>query len=678
MRPTGLLILLTVLLGHPTYSQPTAPAIPEPPDHVAARAKRLNDAWADLNRRLEKPVSLSPVEVPLERVANQIAEQIEAPLQIDAQALTDEGISIDLPVTMHIDGLAAEEAFHALERHGVTVTIDGTSLLLTTQMVADETKFVRVYPVGDIVVFEQDGKTLVDFTQLMNLIQNVTTPWFDVDGVGGTMRPMSVGDAHLLVVKQTEKVHREIEKLFYDVRQAAGGERDDLAATGERPAAVAETPIRSSIPKTPDYVAARAKRLHDAWADLNLRLEKPVSLSLVDIPLERVAKEIAGQIEAPLRIDAGSLTDEGISLEAPVTIQLDGLAAEEAFRGLETRGVTIAVDGTSLVLTTRAAADEMQFIRVYPVSDVVVFEQDGKTLVDFTQLREMIKNVTRPWFDIDGIGGTILPSSIRDSHMLVVWQSTAVHKEVEKLLYDLRHAANTDHVELPIPADRSESPVEAPQAIGPAINSAVPDTPDYVSARVDRIGSARRAYQHAMALDVDVTFDAMPLRDAIELLLKKTGLPIDFSEAEMAREKIDLQVPVTVTFRHWMLEEAVDELLGEHGFEHARIGSRIVVFPASGCSIGLDVVRFYPVDDLIVHVEADGRTRHDSSQLEDVLQYSTKPWFEIDGVGGTIKSFNAGGQHLLAIRQIETVHEEIEGLLYRIRQAKSNDRDVSR
>lgn len=69
--------------------------------------------------------------------------------------------------------------------------------------------------------------------------QTTSGPWFDINGVGGTLAPYQGGGMQALVVRQTYGIHREIEQLLYGLRQARSPEVqrrlvDPGAAGGEQ------------------------------------------------------------------------------------------------------------------------------------------------------------------------------------------------------------------------------------------------------------------------------------------------------------------------------------------------------------------------------------------------------------------------------------------------------------
>ncbi len=74
-----------------------------------------------------------------------------------------------------------------------------------------------------------------DFTQLIDLIQNTTEPWFDVDGVGGTMRPFNTGvfvnPLGLMAVLSKPEQSQRLRDLAFEARVA--DLNDDMATASD-------------------------------------------------------------------------------------------------------------------------------------------------------------------------------------------------------------------------------------------------------------------------------------------------------------------------------------------------------------------------------------------------------------------------------------------------------------
>lgn len=698
MRLPGLLILPLALFGNPAFSQPTMPVVPEAPetpDYVAARAARLNTAWADLNRRLEKSVSLSLINVSLSQAAREVAQQIDAPLRIDEIALEDADISPQMPVTIQLDRQAAEEAFRQLEAHGVIVTIDGTSLVLTTQAAVADMLFIRVYPVSDLVPYETDAKLVIEDWRLIDVIQQTTSPWFDVDGVGGTVRALSVTGVHALVVWQSARVHREIERLLHELRVAAKTRPAGRPPTIERRSVPAPPTVTSSArivaPETPAYVVARAKRAEKAWADINSKLNKPVWIDVKNVSRQKVLERIARQIGVTLTFDEDVLRVSPVRLSEEISLVIEGQSAEAAIKAAGKSQLVIAGTGDLLFVTgLKGEAFNRLTTRVYPIGDLVIrgVSPDGAPFVDYTSFASLIENVTRPWLEVDGFGGTYRWLSQNGIDVLVVRQSILVHREIEKLLDDLRKAPKSKlPASTPAPTESrpdedsrldDETSTDGVRFDSSSSNSQLDDT--IVSAPSNETLAANVVYRHSMSGVVVDIFDETPLRQVIDSLLKPTGLPLEYDDQAIEKANIDLNEPITANFENQTRGEAVQELLQQLGLGLIWTGDKLIVTTGQIRSTSM-VERYYRVEDLTWAIAPGRRLTYDALWLNEVILNTTSgPWaeLEINETGGSVCEFQQGGTHFLSVRQTEPVHEEIDDLLYRIRKAKTNDREKYR
>jgi hypothetical protein len=153
-------------------------------------------------------------ETPLRAVIEQIEESFKVPIVIDWPALTDAGIDIDAgTATAKIPpNLSLRQVLRlVLGDSGLTwIAADGV-LHVTTREVAQERPLIIIYPVPRGFGTGQSS----DVQSTIDLIQSTVSPeTWDTNGGHGSIRPVDVAGAALLVVSQTGKVHDEIERLM--------------------------------------------------------------------------------------------------------------------------------------------------------------------------------------------------------------------------------------------------------------------------------------------------------------------------------------------------------------------------------------------------------------------------------------------------------------------------------
>lgn len=162
--------------------------------------------------------------VPLSRVAETLSRMCAIPVFLNEQALIDEGVKLDEPITLAASGITLREALnlslHPLQLRALVVD---EVLLITTAAEAVNERTCRVYNVTDLIEHDQTSPQGLLFLERM--IHDATGgepdgPWQDVDGEGGDMKHISFSHSPLLVFHQTESVYRQIDQLLHDLRTA--------------------------------------------------------------------------------------------------------------------------------------------------------------------------------------------------------------------------------------------------------------------------------------------------------------------------------------------------------------------------------------------------------------------------------------------------------------------------
>ena len=175
-----------------------------------------------IERALRSKTECDFIEQPLDNVLSWLEDVHGIPIWLDKVALADEGIIPDQQVSLQKRGIALQTALRLiLEPLGLTYVIDDGVLMITTQAKADERMTTRVYPVGDLVT---PGTGEQDYDSLMTLIENNTSSkWLDIDLEGGTLNAFP--NARSLVIRQTQREHRQIEGLLTALRKAKSLQR---------------------------------------------------------------------------------------------------------------------------------------------------------------------------------------------------------------------------------------------------------------------------------------------------------------------------------------------------------------------------------------------------------------------------------------------------------------------
>ena len=220
---------------------------------------------------------------------------------------------------------------------------------------------------------------------------------------------------------------------------------------GERIVLASNDVMRSSIPPKGDieFPADWKERTKNRNNDVKLTtkekaivesLDRPVTLSLKDQPLEYALQELSNQMGQPIAIDTKSLADLGIDLKRPSSLDSKGVSARVALRQLlGGAGLTFIVKDETIQVMTVDRAREQLVTRVYYLGDLVQgvgpfggalqwgpFLDFQQTVANVEIIMESIKNSIDPesW---RGKGGAGTITFHFPSMSIIVRASSEVH-----------------------------------------------------------------------------------------------------------------------------------------------------------------------------------------------------------------------------------------------------------
>ena len=106
-----------------------------------------------IERSLQRPISLHFDNVPIQEVLAHIATTTGVNIVVDELGLEEEGVMADTPVTIHVDGIMLRSALNLMlgGRH-LAYLIEDEVLKITSEIRAQGKLEVRTYPVADLVV----------------------------------------------------------------------------------------------------------------------------------------------------------------------------------------------------------------------------------------------------------------------------------------------------------------------------------------------------------------------------------------------------------------------------------------------------------------------------------------------------------------------------------------------
>ncbi|MEK6237203.1 MAG: tetratricopeptide repeat protein, partial [Planctomycetales bacterium] len=358
---------------------------------------------------MKRKVSLEFEETPLTDVAEYLASELGIPIKLNQRALDDAGIAPDSLVSLELSGIPFESALRLmLDPLNCTTLIRDDVLLITTQTEAEEDLSIRIYKVGELVKFVEQGETYYDWDSLVGAITSSVEPncWDEVGGPG-SVQPYANSDA--LVISTTDAVHRQVETLLRKLRKAQG---------------IVSDPATSQ----------------DSDAALRAALRRNVTVEFVENPLSDVVLFLSEGVGAPVKLDVQALDDEGIPTDSPISMELSEIPLRSALRlMLDPLNCTMIIRHDVLLITTQTEADMDLTTRVYPVEELVSFVENGETLYDWDSLIDMLTSTVEPnnW-DVVGGPGSIMP--FPNAEALIVSTTDATHPQIENVLNALRKA----------------------------------------------------------------------------------------------------------------------------------------------------------------------------------------------------------------------------------------------
>ena len=130
-----------------------------------------------------------------------------------------------------------------LKNLDMTWTINEGVLLITTPEEEERLLITRTYEVGDLISFQtKDGEDWTDYDGLIEVITTTIQPetWDDVGGAG-SIEAAPFGNAEMIVVAQTYRIHKDIEQLLTDLRSFSKPTGQDGRVIREKPPAGPQT-----------------------------------------------------------------------------------------------------------------------------------------------------------------------------------------------------------------------------------------------------------------------------------------------------------------------------------------------------------------------------------------------------------------------------------------------------
>ncbi|MCA9058145.1 MAG: hypothetical protein KDA85_06580, partial [Planctomycetaceae bacterium] len=264
------------------------------------------------------------------------------------------------------------------------------------------------------------------------------------------------------------------------VEDALGSPRGDITYDARRWTDLTERRSR--------YSDGSGRELTEAEVQIKRSLNEKVSLHFQETPLQEVIRHIAMTHGINITLDTRSIESDGLFVNQPVTIDVDGITLRSALNLLlnQAGGLVHTIENETLTITNKLEQDNRLITRPYNVADLVVplslanSGQQNRSLIegldnavsgnslyqvndelgvniggnglprngrgvdkasnqerDFGALMDLITTVVEPssWV-VDGGQGTVAPDE--NTLSLVIRQTGPVHDQITDLLSQLR------------------------------------------------------------------------------------------------------------------------------------------------------------------------------------------------------------------------------------------------
>ncbi len=371
--PTVLEHLATAAGGEtvPVFEPPTEPVVkvePEPampPDTVPAPAETPDvsepeepvvepgpNTVVEVAERLQGPLpGVVMTNTPLRQAIRAIENYGSVLVTLDLDTMSASGVPLDKPVSLHLTEATVGTALaRVLASCGLKAVVRDNQVWVTGAGQASELMQTVPYSVSDLAL-----PGLTSAADLASWLPRLIAPeTWQTNGGQGTVEVK--GGA--LKVRQTGAVHLEVLVFCERLRVARG-----LSPRSGRPA--------ERFPLTPRRVRAATI------------LGQPITVNFFrPTALERVLDELDRAGAAQIAVNWLALAAEGKSPSLPTSLTGSQIPLSDALnRMLEPHGLDYrAVDGRTIEVTTRAAADAHFEREFYPIGDLVIGGQAAEAL----------------------------------------------------------------------------------------------------------------------------------------------------------------------------------------------------------------------------------------------------------------------------------------------------------
>lgn len=386
--------------------------LPDDPRVQPIRLGDNNEAYEQLERGLDRRITLPLSNVPLKEFAARISQELKVPVNVvESRHLSYAGVTPDSRVNNTLRNVSIRSILrNSLGDLNLTFHPDesGRSLQITTYDFSyNQTSGVtRIYPVGDLVedtavaelgpllgavrktVSTEDGHFhgRCNFGPLVALLNDLVEPdsW---DATGGPGRITACGPYRALLVTQRPDVHEQLEELLSRLRRVRAGQLDRTEGWS----------VQSS----------EQKRLIEL-------LQQPFAMEYSEVTWENLIADVQARTGLPIKLSK-HFEDAGVKPSDVISVKLPARSLGENLRTiLRDRQLKLALRDDHVVVTTdNTGYEDGPVVMTYELFDIRnLRSQPGVR----AELRNLVRAVITPdfWEDQQGpafiskIGGVMV------------------------------------------------------------------------------------------------------------------------------------------------------------------------------------------------------------------------------------------------------------------------------
>jgi hypothetical protein len=433
-------------------------------------------------------------------------------------------------------------------------------------------------------------------------------------------------------------------------------------------------PGTESTAKPPDEATARPA-MTDAGSTTETAVQhalaQPADFHFVDTPLKDVSDFIADHYKIGVLLDLKALTDAGITGDTAVTVVVKDVSLRSALH-LMLRSHDLAWTENSpnvLMITTADVAKVLVVLKVYDVRKFAepadeLWGRFGKPAGSraagspatgagcgcqeagsgpWDGLKQVIVSTVVPasWDENGGAGSL----SIFDGD-LIVSQTDDIQSMIADLLQTLEAARQQDPAALKAGVARSF--LHPPR---------------------------RTRVEHALDSSLDLDFTDTPLKDVIDYLEKKLGIPIQLDTKALTDAGITGDTALTFKLKNVAARVGIRDLLESKGMDFV-IDHEVLLITVTDTATMKTVTELYPVGDLVGSPDFSALGKDPYDALTEAITTAVRPssW-DANGGPGSIAPFAVC--KVLVVSQPEDGQREIQELLSSIRSVRRNLPDTA-